>query len=128
MKDIEIAQQVTPEPITTIAAKAGLSVDQIDQYGSTKAKLKLPLPVKETKRKLILVTSINPTPAGEGKSTVTIGLGDALTKIGKSTMIALREPSLGPVMGMKGGPLAVVTHKSFQWKISTYTLPAICTR
>ena len=103
MKDIEIAQQVTPEPITAIAAKAGLTVDQIDQYGSTKAKLKLPLPVKKTQRNLILVTSINPTPAGEGKSTVTIGLGDALTKIGKSTMIALREPSLGPVMGMKGG-------------------------
>ncbi|MFC6181219.1 formate--tetrahydrofolate ligase [Lactiplantibacillus daowaiensis] len=103
MKDIEIAQQVTPEPITAIAAKAGLTADQIDQYGSAKAKLKLPLPVKDTKRKLILVTSINPTPAGEGKSTVTIGLGDALTKIGKSTMIALREPSLGPVMGMKGG-------------------------
>lgn len=103
MKDIEIAQQVTPAPITEIAAKLGLTPDQIDQYGSAKAKLKLPLPVKETKRKLILVTSINPTPAGEGKSTVTIGLGDALTKIGKSTMIALREPSLGPVMGMKGG-------------------------
>ncbi len=103
MTDIEIAQQVTPEPITQIAAKAGLTPDDIDQYGSAKAKLKLPLPVKATKRKLILVTSINPTPAGEGKSTVTIGLGDALTKIGKSTMIALREPSLGPVMGMKGG-------------------------
>ncbi|ETY74327.1 formate--tetrahydrofolate ligase [Lactiplantibacillus fabifermentans] len=103
MKDIEIAQQVTPAPITEIAAKAGLTADQIDQYGSAKAKLKLPLPVKDTQRKLILVTSINPTPAGEGKSTVTIGLGDALTSIGKSTMIALREPSLGPVMGMKGG-------------------------
>ncbi|GAB7171045.1 hypothetical protein TUA1478L_30400 [Lactiplantibacillus plantarum] len=73
MKDIEIAQQVIPEPITAIAAKAGLTVDQIDQYGSTKAKLKLPLPVKKTQRNLILVTSINPTPAGEGKSTVTIG-------------------------------------------------------
>ncbi|AVK63009.1 formate--tetrahydrofolate ligase [Lactobacillus sp. CBA3606] len=103
MKDIDIAQQVTPEPITTIAAKAGLTSDEIDQYGSAKAKLKLPLPKKATQRKLILVTSINPTPAGEGKSTVTIGLGDALTKLGKSTMIALREPSLGPVMGMKGG-------------------------
>jgi len=103
MKDIEIAQKVTPAPITEIAAKAGLSADEIDQYGSAKAKVKLPLPRKSTKRKLILVTSINPTPAGEGKSTVTIGLGDALTKIGKSTMIALREPSLGPVMGMKGG-------------------------
>lgn len=103
MKDIEIAQKVTPAPITEIAAKAGLSAAEIDQYGSAKAKVKLPLPRKATKRKLILVTSINPTPAGEGKSTVTIGLGDALTKIGKSTMIALREPSLGPVMGMKGG-------------------------
>lgn len=103
MKDIEIAQQVTPAPITEIAAKAGLTANDIDQYGSAKAKVKLPLPRKTTKRKLILVTSINPTPAGEGKSTVTIGLGDALTKIGKSTMIALREPSLGPVMGMKGG-------------------------
>ncbi|KRK34303.1 formate--tetrahydrofolate ligase [Loigolactobacillus bifermentans] len=109
MSDIEIAQaneQKEMQPITTIAAKVGLQEQDIERYGDYKAKIKLtafenqPLPADH---KLILVTSINPTPAGEGKSTVTIGLGDALNKLGAQTMIALREPSLGPVMGMKGG-------------------------
>lgn len=104
MKDIEIAQQSEMLPIVEIAKKAGLNEDEIEQYGSYKAKIKLPLAQKEkTKQKLILVTAVNPTPAGEGKSTVTVGLGDALSLLGQKAMIALREPSLGPVMGMKGG-------------------------
>ncbi|HFI0959922.1 TPA: formate--tetrahydrofolate ligase [Streptococcus suis] len=104
--DIEIAQSVTLKPITEIVEKVGISFDDIELYGKYKAKLSFDKinAVKENPLgKLILVTAINPTPAGEGKSTVTIGLADALSKIGKKTMIALREPSLGPVMGIKGG-------------------------
>ena len=104
MKDIEIAQQSEMLPIVEIAKKAGLSEDEIEQYGPYKAKIGLPLSARpKTKQKLILVTAVNPTPAGEGKSTVTVGLGDALNLSGQKAMIALREPSLGPVMGMKGG-------------------------
>jgi len=104
MTDIEIAQNTKMDKIGRVAAQVGLSEDDIDMYGSYKAKITLPLKAtKPTKEKLILVTSINPTPAGEGKSTVTVGLGDALRKLNKNAMIALREPSLGPVMGMKGG-------------------------
>lgn len=103
--DIEIAQAATVKPITEIAAAAGLASHEIEPYGFDKAKIKLDPTVTRSKQlgKLILVTSINPTPAGEGKSTVTVGLADALAMAGKKTMIALREPSLGPVMGMKGG-------------------------
>lgn len=104
MNDIEIAQQAQLYPIKQIAEQIGLNEDEIEYYGKYKAKINLPINVKnETKRKLILVTAINPTAAGEGKSTVTIGLGDALKSLGKNTMICLREPSLGPVMGVKGG-------------------------
>lgn len=104
LKDIEIAQQAEIVKITEIAAKVGLKPTDIDQYGDYKAKIKLPVAAnKKTKGKLILVTAINPTPAGEGKSTVTVGLGDGLSLLGKKAIIALREPSLGPVMGMKGG-------------------------
>lgn len=103
--DIEIAQAAAVKPITEIAAAAGLASHEIEPYGFDKAKIKLDPTVPRSKQlgKLILVTSINPTPAGEGKSTVTVGLADALAMAGKKTMIALREPSLGPVMGMKGG-------------------------
>ncbi|HFU4111017.1 TPA: formate--tetrahydrofolate ligase [Streptococcus suis] len=104
--DIEIAQSVTLKPITEIVEKVGISFDDIELYGKYKAKLsfdKINAVKDNAPGKLILVTAINPTPAGEGKSTVTIGLADALSKIGKKTMIALREPSLGPVMGIKGG-------------------------
>ena len=103
--DIEIAQAATVKPITEIAAAAGLASHEIEPYGFDKAKIKLDPTMPRSKQlgKLILVTSINPTPAGEGKSTVTVGLSDALAMAGKKTMIALREPSLGPVMGMKGG-------------------------
>lgn len=104
MNDIEIAQQTEMEPIVKVAEKVGLTEDHLELYGKYKAKVSLPLETKtQTKRKLILVTAINPTPAGEGKSTVTIGLADAMSAIGKKTMVALREPSLGPVMGVKGG-------------------------
>ncbi|HFI0332511.1 TPA: formate--tetrahydrofolate ligase [Streptococcus suis] len=104
--DIEIAQSVTLKPITEIVEKVGISFDDIELYGKYKAKLSFDkiYAVKENAPgKLILVTAISPTPAGEGKSTITIGLADALSKIGKKTIIALREPSLGPVMGIKGG-------------------------
>ncbi|HFI0755186.1 TPA: formate--tetrahydrofolate ligase [Streptococcus suis] len=104
--DIEIAQSVTLKPITEIVEKVGISFDDIELYGKYKAKLSFDkiYAVKENAPgKLILVTAISPTPSGEGKSTITIGLADALSKIGKKTMIALREPSLGPVMGIKGG-------------------------
>lgn len=104
--DIDIAQSITLKPITEIVEKVGISFDDIELYGKYKAKLsfdKINAVKGNPLGKLILVTAINPTPAGEGKSTVTIGLADALSKIGKKTMIALREPSLGPVMGIKGG-------------------------
>lgn len=105
-KDIEIAQKATIKPIIDIAATIGLQAEDLEQYGKYKAKIDWPAIKEIAKRptgKLILVTAINPTPAGEGKSTVTIGLADGLNRIGKQTVIALREPSLGPVMGIKGG-------------------------
>ncbi|EJN93911.1 formate--tetrahydrofolate ligase [Streptococcus ratti] len=104
--DIEIAQSTEPQPIADVVKKLGIHCDDLELYGKYKAKLtfsKIKAAEKNTPGKLILVTAINPTPAGEGKSTVTIGLADALTKIGKKAMIAIREPSLGPVMGIKGG-------------------------
>ncbi|MDQ8780378.1 formate--tetrahydrofolate ligase [Streptococcus ruminantium] len=104
--DIEIAQSITLKPITDIVETVGIHFDDIELYGKYKAKLsfeKINAVKKNKLGKLILVTAINPTPAGEGKSTITIGLADALSKIGKKTMVALREPSLGPVMGIKGG-------------------------
>ncbi len=104
--DIEIAQESSLLPIKDIAKSIGLSENDIDYYGKYKAKItyeKIHSLQNESDGRLILVTSINPTPAGEGKSTVTVGLGDALNQLGKKTLIALREPSLGPTMGMKGG-------------------------
>lgn len=104
--DTEIAQSVELKPITDVVEKLGIDFNDLELYGKYKAKLtfdKIQAVQKEEPGKLILVTAINPTPAGEGKSTITIGLADALNKIGKQTMIAIREPSLGPVMGIKGG-------------------------
>lgn len=104
--DIEIAQSAKMEPIVNIAKRLGLTDEDIDLYGKYKCKVSLDVLKKREDRpdgKLILVTAINPTPAGEGKSTVTVGLGQALCKIGKNAVIALREPSLGPVFGVKGG-------------------------
>ena len=103
--DIEIAQSVTPREIGEIASKLGLDEKYLERYGSTKAKVDYNLLREEnhTAGKLVLVTAINPTPAGEGKTTTTIGLADALTSLGKKCAVALREPSLGPVFGVKGG-------------------------
>jgi formate--tetrahydrofolate ligase len=104
--DIEIAQHAKMQPIVKIAEKCGILDDELEQYGKYKAKISLDIfkRLKDKKDgKLILVTAITPTPAGEGKSTTTVGLGDALSKLGKNVCIALREPSLGPVFGIKGG-------------------------
>lgn len=106
LTDIEIAKQADIKPISDIAEKLGISADELEFYGKYKAKLPLSLLKKyENKEdgKLILVTAINPTPAGEGKTTVTVGLGEAMNRIGKKSVIALREPSMGPVFGIKGG-------------------------
>ena len=104
--DIEIAQEAKPQLIKDIAGKLGISEDFVDYYGKYKAKIDYNLLTEMQSKpngKLILVTAINPTPAGEGKTTTTVGLGDALSYLGKKTVIALREPSLGPVFGVKGG-------------------------
>lgn len=104
LSDIEIAQSCTLKPIQEIASKLGLSAEQLDCYGRYKAKLRWPeLKLREQKGKLVLVTAINPTAAGEGKTTTTIGLADALNHLNYKTAVALREPSLGPVFGIKGG-------------------------
>ena len=105
LSDIEIAQSCTPRPITEIAKTAGIQETYLELYGSVKAKIDYRL-LRENPRedgKLILVTAINPTPAGEGKTTTTVGLADALRRLGKNAMVALREPSMGPVFGVKGG-------------------------
>ena len=105
LSDIEIAQSVKMKPITDIAYRAGIDEEYLEQYGRYKAKIDLSLLKKQTgkKGKLILVTAMTPTPAGEGKTTTTIGLADGLSRIGKNVVVALREPSLGPVFGIKGG-------------------------
>lgn len=105
MNDLQIANSVTPLPIQQIAAKIGIAADQLEYYGKYKAKLPLDLIDEEKAQQsnLILVTAITPTPAGEGKTTVTIGLNDGLNHIGKSSVAVIREPSLGPVFGIKGG-------------------------
>ena len=105
MSDIEIAQSVKPKKITEIAKIAGVDEKYLELYGNYKAKVDYQL-LRETDRKdgkLVLVTAITPTPAGEGKTTTSIGLADGLRKIGKNSVLALREPSLGPVFGVKGG-------------------------
>lgn len=106
LSDIEIAQGCQMRPITEVAAAAGLDAEDLELYGRYKAKLSADVWKKTADKpdgKLVLVTAINPTPAGEGKTTTTVGLGEALAKMGKKAMIALREPSLGPVFGIKGG-------------------------
>ena len=104
LSDIEIAQKTKLQPIVKVAETAGIDDDCLEQYGRYKAKVDFALlKRKKTKGKLILVTAITPTPAGEGKTTTTIGLADGLRRIGKKAVLALREPSLGPVFGIKGG-------------------------
>ncbi|MEI6813993.1 MAG: formate--tetrahydrofolate ligase [bacterium] len=101
--DIEIAQAAKPRPIVDVAADLGLTPDDIDQYGKYKAKIPLEISQRPAKGRLVLVTAISPTPAGEGKSTVSVGLAQALRKIGTNAVLCIREPSLGPVFGVKGG-------------------------
>ena len=105
LTDIEIAQACKMKPISEIAAAAHIDEELIEPYGKYKAKTDLSILADDTRinGKLILVTAITPTPAGEGKTTTTIGLADGLRKIGKNSVVALREPSLGPVFGIKGG-------------------------
>ncbi len=101
--DIDIAQSARMRPITDVAADLGLAPDDIDQYGRFKAKLPLSLAAQPARGRLVLVTAISPTPAGEGKSTVSVGLTQALRRIGTNAVLCMREPSLGPVFGVKGG-------------------------
>ncbi len=101
--DIAIAQQAKLRPITEVAADLGLSPDEIDQYGKYKAKLSLEVAQRPAKGRLVIVTAISPTPAGEGKSTVSVGLAQAFRRLGTNAVLCIREPSLGPVFGMKGG-------------------------
>ncbi|MDU2066711.1 MAG: formate--tetrahydrofolate ligase, partial [Sporomusaceae bacterium] len=104
--DVEIAQEAVKEPITVVAKQLGIGEEEIELYGKYKGKIALSTWERLKDRpngKLVLVTAITPTPAGEGKTTTTVGLGDALHKLGKKVVIALREPSLGPCFGIKGG-------------------------
>ena len=106
LSDIEIAQSAKLQPIDNIAAKLGLTPDDLEHYGKYKAKIPASTIQKldsSKEGKVILVTAMNPTPAGEGKTTVSIGLAQGLSKLGKNVCLALREPSLGPVFGVKGG-------------------------
>lgn len=125
--DIEIAQEAKMKPITEIAASLGLADEDVIPYGRYKAKINHRLIHKASKQgKMVLVTAISPTPAGEGKTTTSVGLADAMNALGKKTMLCLREPSLGPVFGVKGGAPAAVMPRWCPWRISTSTLPVIC--
>src|SRR3954470_23193201 len=101
--DIEIAQRAKPRHIADVAAEIGLGPDDLDLYGKYKAKIPIEIAERPVKGRLVLVTAMNPTPAGEGKSTVTVGLTQALKRLGHNALMCMREPSLGPVFGMKGG-------------------------
>ncbi|MEZ4740666.1 MAG: formate--tetrahydrofolate ligase [Flavobacteriales bacterium] len=128
--DLEIAQKATLLPIFTIAERLGVDPEVVEPYGRTKAKLPLTLidQKKVAKSKLILVTAVSPTPAGEGKTTTSIGLSEGLNKLGKKTVVVLREPSLGPVFGMKGGAAGGATHRWCPWRTSTCISPATSAR
>ncbi|HXT48652.1 MAG TPA: formate--tetrahydrofolate ligase [Gemmatimonadaceae bacterium] len=101
--DIEIAQQATPRPIVDVAAELGLSPDELDLYGKYKAKIALEVSQRPPRGRLVLVTGVNPTAAGEGKSTTLVGLAQAMRRLGKNAVMCMREPSMGPVFGVKGG-------------------------
>lgn len=126
LSDIEIAHKCKMKDIGEIAAELGLKEKDIERYGSYKAKIAA-LPHGKKRGKLILVTAINPTASGEGKTTVSIGLADGMRKGGKKVCLALREPSLGPVFGIKGGAAGGGYAQVCPWKTSTCTLRAICT-
>ncbi len=115
-------------PICDVAAAAGISEDLLEYYGKYKAKLDITaLKDRPAKGKLILVTAINPTPAGEGKTTTSVGLADGLRKLGKNAMLALREPSLGPVFGVRAVLPAAVMLRWCRWRTSISTSPGTST-
>ena len=101
--DIEIATSVKPRPIVDVAREIGLGPDDIEQYGKYKAKLPMEVTQRPARGRLVLITAINPTPAGEGKSTVAVGLTQAMRRLNVNAILCMREPSLGPVFGVKGG-------------------------
>ncbi len=118
--DIEIARAAQKKPIQEIGASLGIPTEALLPYGHDKAKVGQEFITSLKDRpdgKLILVTAINPTPAGEGKTTTTVGLGDGLNRIGKKAAVCIREASLGPNFGMKGGPRAAVMRRSCRWRI-----------
>ena len=115
LSDIEIAESCRLQPITRIARKLGLKEDDLELYGRYKAKINLQK--VNPRAKLVLVTSINPTASGEGKTTVSIGLADGMAKLGKKVCLALREPSLGPVFGIKGARQAAAMPRLCLWPI-----------
>ena len=128
--DIEIANSIELKPIVEVAKTVGLEEDDLELYGKYKAKISHDAIQRLSKNKdgkLILVTAITPTPAGEGKSTCSIGLTMGLNKIGKKSVVALREPSLGPVLVSRAVLPAAVMHRLFRWKTSTCISPATCT-
>ncbi len=128
LSDIVIAQAAKMLPIAKVAEKLGLTDEDLIPYGRYKAKINHKLIHSDRPDgKLILMTAISPTPAGEGKTTTSVGLADALNAMGKKTMLCLREPSLGPVFGVRAALRAAVTPRLCPWKISTCTLPAIFT-
>jgi formate--tetrahydrofolate ligase len=129
--DLEIARAATLKPIAEIAARLNIPADALEPYGRHKAKIGFDYINSLRGRQdgaLVLVTGISPTPAGEGKTTTTVGLGDALNRIGKRATICLREPSLGPSFGMKGGAAGGGHARSCLWTRSTCISPAISTR
>ncbi len=128
--DIEIARAAELRPIADIAERAGIPVDALEPHGKFIAKVDtkaIPDFAGKPDGKLILVTAINPTPAGEGKTTTTVGLGDGISRIGKSCMIALREPSLGPASASRAARPAAVMPRSCRWSRSTCISPATST-
>ena len=128
LTDVEIAQSAKMKPIVEVAQKVGLDEDDLELYGKYKAKISLEAIKKLDQNedgKLILVTAINPTPAGEGKTTTMIGLSQALNKLGKKSVVAMREPSLVHVLESKVELLVEDMRKLFQWKISTFILQEI---
>ena len=129
LTDIEIAQQAKLRPIGQVAASLNIPEEDLEYYGKYKAKISDELFRSVQDRsdgKLILLTAINPTPAGEGKTTTSIGLGEAMTQLGKKTVIALREPSLGPVFGIKGGAAGGGYSQVVPMRTSISTSPGIC--
>jgi formate--tetrahydrofolate ligase len=123
--DLEIARSVTPRPIMDVAHDLGLRDDEIEPYGHTKAKITIAgierVEAENPRGKYVVVTAISPTPLGEGKSTTTVGLAQGLNRIGKRAAVCIRQPSLGPVFGIKGGAAGAATRRSSRWRTSTST-------